>query len=105
MATTICQLTEKAKTYLQQRKPKDGYVKLGVDGGGCAGFSYKWDTTDEVGDGKLVDDILVVDPLTELYIIGSTIDYVEEVFGSYLKISNPMATSSCGCGELSLIHI
>ena len=99
MATTICQLTEKAKTYLQQRKPKDGYVKLGVDGGGWAGFSYKWDTTDEVGDGKLVDDILVVDPLTELYIIGSTIDYVEEVFGSYLKISNPMATSSCGCGE------
>ena len=73
MATTICQLTEKAKTYLQQRKPKDGYVKLGVNGGGCAGFSYEWDTTDEVGDGKLVDDILVVDPMTELYIIGSTI--------------------------------
>ena len=47
----------------------------------------------------VLDDILVVDPLTELYIIGSTIDYVEEVFGSYLKISNPMATSSCGCGE------
>lgn len=92
-------MTDKAKSYLQSKKPKDGYVALGVDGGGCAGFSYKWGTTDDIGDGTLVEDILVVDPMTEMYIIGSTIDYVEEVFGSYLKISNPMATSSCGCGE------
>ena len=74
-------------------------MALGVDGGGCAGFSYKWGTTDVIGDGTLVEDILVVAPMTEMYIIGSTIDYFEEVFGSYLKISNPMATSSCGCGE------
>ena len=99
MTVSICQMTDKAKSYLQSKKPKDGYVALGVDGGGCAGFSYKWGTTDAIGDGTLVEDILVVDPMTEMYIIGSTIDYVEEVFGSYLKISNPMATSSCGCGE------
>ena len=98
MSTSLCQLTDTAKKYLQTKKPKDGYILLQVDGGGCAGFSYKWGTTQEI-DGTLVDDILVVDPMTEMYIIGSTIDYIEEVFGSYLKISNPMATSSCGCGE------
>ena len=36
--------------------------------------------------------------MSELYVMGSEIDYVEELGGSYLTISNPMQTSSCGCG-------
>ena len=37
--------------------------------------------------------------MAEMYIIGSEIDYVTELGGSFLKVVNPTSTSSCGCGE------
>ena len=40
-----------------------------------------------------------LDPVAEMYVIGSIIDYVTELGGSYLKVVNPTATSTCGCGE------
>ena len=40
-----------------------------------------------------------LDPMAEIYVLGSTIDYVEELGGSFLQIKNPTAASSCGCGE------
>jgi iron-sulfur cluster assembly accessory protein len=95
----LVELTEEAKRFLKTRQPAGGYVSLGINGGGCAGFQYEWNTTKEIKDGTLIDNIFVVDPMTEMYIVGSTIDYVHETFGSYLKIVNPKATSSCGCGE------
>ena len=42
---------------------------------------------------------LHIDPIAEMYVIGCTIDYVTELGGSFLKVSNPNATASCGCGE------
>ena len=79
-------------------------VTFGVLGGGCAGFSYKWDYAEEPIDGyslfPIRDDIkLAVDKTSEMYIMGSTIDYVQELMGSFLKIDNPLTKSSCGCGE------
>ena len=55
--------------------------------------------TDSKEDGILVDDILVVDKLAEMFVLGCTIDYVKEFGGSYLKVVNPNATALCGCGE------
>jgi iron-sulfur cluster assembly accessory protein len=95
-------LTPSAKEYLSSVKPKDGHVTLSVDGGGCAGFQYKWGTTDEEADidwSGPIEDILLVDPIAEMYIIGSIVDYKTELGGSYLTVNNPGATSSCGCGE------
>jgi iron-sulfur cluster assembly accessory protein len=46
-----------------------------------------------------IEDVLVVDPLAEMYLMGSQIDYVTELGGSYLAVKNPVQTSSCGCGE------
>jgi Fe-S cluster assembly iron-binding protein IscA len=37
--------------------------------------------------------------VAELYVIGSVIDYVSELGGNFLKVVNPTATSTCGCGE------
>ena len=37
--------------------------------------------------------------MAEMYIIGSEIDYVTELGGSFLAVKNPTASSSCGCGE------
>ena len=42
---------------------------------------------------------LVVDEMAEMFVLGCTIDYVEELGGSFLKVINPNATASCGCGE------
>ena len=75
------------------------YAYLSVNGGGCSGFQYDWKTVDDTTDGTLIEDILVVDNIAEMYIIGCTIDYVKEFGGSYLKVVNPNATASCGCGE------
>ena len=94
-------LTERAKDYLKSIS-EGGYVSLGVKGGGCSGFVYIWDHAKNWPDVKWsapIDDILVVDPMAELYILDSVIDYVEELGASFLSIKNPMQTSSCGCGE------
>ena len=42
---------------------------------------------------------LLLDPMAEMYIIGSEIDYVTELGGSFLAVKNPTAASSCGCGD------
>lgn len=78
---------------------KQRYVFLSVTGGGCSGFQYKWDFSDIKGLGILVDDVLVIDDMAEMFVLGCTIDYVKELGGSYLKVVNPNATASCGCGE------
>ena len=46
-----------------------------------------------------VEGILLLDPMSEIYVMGSEIDYIEELGGSYLTIRNPMQSSSCGCGS------
>lgn len=70
-------------------------VSLSVKGGGCSGFQYVWDTTAE----SATIENLVIDPMAEMFVVGCTIDYVNELGGSYLKVINPNATASCGCGE------
>ena len=101
MALTIVQMTDAAKDYLNSVRPDDGHVTLTINGGGCAGFTYKWSTTNDYKptDWIEVENILLVDPICEMYIIGSTIDYNKSIEGSMLTIKNPMATASCGCGE------
>ena len=101
----MLELTDSAKDYLNSVRPDDGHITLTVNGGGCAGFTYKWGTTDEWKEEDVitkwleVEDILLVDPIAEMYILGSVVDYVREIEGSFLTIKNPTATSSCGCGE------
>ena len=94
-------ITESAKEYLNSVRGND-YVSLGVQGGGCAGFQYIWGLKSDnpsVDWSDPIDDVLVVDPVAELYILGSTVDYVNELGGSFLAVKNPMSTSSCGCGD------
>ena len=99
-------LTDRARVYLRQAAENTGKSKilLSVDGGGCGGFQYKWDFTDQVGQYDTTIQInneinLVIDATSEMFLIGAEVDYVNELGGSFLKINNPMASSSCGCGE------
>ena len=94
-------ITDSAKEYLDSVRGND-HVSLAVQGGGCAGFQYVWGLKSDHPDVEWsdpIDDTLVIDPVAEMYVLGSVVDYVTELGGSYLSIKNPMSTSSCGCGE------
>ena len=101
----LVSLTPSAKDYLNSVIPtnaNEDYVSLGVKGGGCSGLQYVWDFASnwpDVNWSAPIDDVLVLDPFAEMHVIGCEIDYVKELGGSFLKINNPNALSSCGCGE------
>lgn len=97
----MLKITDSAKNYFKNMLEKNGkkYAYLGVLGGGCSGFQYEWDMTDTTERGTLIDDILVLDMTAEMFVIGCTVDWVNEFGGSYLKVVNPNATAQCGCGE------
>ena len=94
-------ITSNAKDYLSNmiNSYNSKYVHLSVVSGGCSGFQYKWDFVESTDEGTLVENILVVDNMAEMFILGCTIDYVNELGGSYLKVINPNASAQCGCGE------
>lgn len=104
-------LTESAKQYLCKiaRDNNRSHVWFGVDGGGCSGFTYSWDFVDSVESGMEIDCgegvSLVVDSASEMFVLGSEIDYVQELGGSFLKVNNPLASASCGCGESFSVKI
>ena len=97
----MIELTNSAVEYLDKVR-QDDYVTLGVKGGGCSGFQYVWDfkkNWPDVNWSEPYNEVLVLDPMAEMFVAGCTIDYVSELGGSYLKVVNPNATASCGCGE------
>ena len=103
------ELTETAaseiKTIIGQQELDDEKVRLrvGVKGGGCSGFSYLLDLTEQQSDNDEAFDqhgiTVVCDPKSFLYLNGTTIDFKDEVMGRGFVFSNPNATSSCGCGS------
>ncbi len=75
------------------------FVRLQVKGGGCAGFNYDWSFADEeTRNDVVVDDILLIDRINELYLTGMELDYNYDDFESAFVFNNPHAKSSCGCG-------
>ena len=95
-------LTEQARKYMQSVVYNGDYVTLGVKVGGCSGMQYVWDLKSNLPDiewSDPIDNVLVVDPLAEMFLLGSEVDYITELGGSFLTVKNPTSTSSCGCGE------
>lgn len=97
----LLSISPTAKHYIKEKlaTQEKKYAFLSIKGGGCAGFEYTWDFTNSEDDGVLIEDVLVVDKIAELHILGSEVDYVQEFSGSQLVIRNPNASMSCGCGE------
>lgn len=77
-------------------------LRLTVDGGGCSGFQYKFDLVADVTADDLVIDRdgarLLIDPVSLPFLLGSEVDFVDDLMGSSFRVTNPNATSSCGCG-------
>lgn len=73
-------------------------TRLSVMGGGCSGFSYKFELGDQNDDDILICDQLLVDPVSLSILENATIDYVSDLTGSYFSVKIPEANSYCGCG-------
>ena len=84
------------------KQPDKSYLRVSVEGGGCSGFSYKFDLDDTANDDDLVvtrDGVSVlVDEMSLEFMAGSEIDFSTELIGAAFKINNPNATAGCGCG-------
>ena len=77
-------------------------LRISVEGGGCSGFSYKFDLVE----GRNDDDVaierdgatLLVDDMSFIYMSGSVVDFIDDLMGQSFQIKNPNAVAGCGCG-------
>jgi iron-sulfur cluster assembly accessory protein len=100
-------LTAKAIEMVKDAMEREGLheygIRVGVMGGGCAGFQYSMDFEKEPRDGDVAfvqEGVkLYVDPMSSMYLQGVTIDYVVGLQGAGFKFTNPNARTTCGCGS------
>jgi iron-sulfur cluster assembly protein len=87
----------------QDNKPEGTFIRVGVDGGGCSGLSYKLEFDNVIKDGdQIFEDKgikIAVDKKSFLYLIGTELDYSGGLNGKGFVFNNPNATRTCGCGE------
>jgi iron-sulfur cluster assembly protein len=80
----------------------DGVLRIGLKSGGCAGMSYEMDVKETpTGDGTIIEAHgarIEIDPMVEMFLFGTEIDYQETLLESGFVFKNPNAVASCGCG-------
>jgi iron-sulfur cluster assembly accessory protein len=99
---TLSSSAARRVAFIAGKQGKPAVLRLAVDGGGCAGFSYRFSLGEaEEGDAVTTTDgvTLVVDPVSLELVDGSQVDYVEDLGGASFKVTNPNAASGCGCGS------
>jgi len=100
------QMTESAAARVRVLAEQEGnpalMLRLTVSGGGCSGFSYNFTmdaaTTADDAVYEFHGSKLIVDEASMDLLRGCQIDYVDDLMASSFRISNPNATSTCGCG-------
>jgi iron-sulfur cluster assembly accessory protein len=105
MSAMSVRLTERAARRIAEIAAAEGappVLRLSVEGGGCSGFQYKFDLpADDGPDDTVVAEgsaRLLVDAVSLPYLLGSEIDFVDDLIGASFQVRNPNATASCGCG-------
>jgi iron-sulfur cluster assembly accessory protein len=98
-------LTETAARRIREivdTEPDKSSLRLAVNGGGCSGFSYEFslEGAPEKGDTIIERDgaTLLIDSVSLVYVLGSQIDFVDDLMAAQFQVINPNATASCGCG-------
>jgi len=90
------------KLLLKESEPKDG-LRIAVIGGGCSGLRYKlgWDNAVEDDTVHEYDNGLkvLVDEKSALYLLGSQLEYYDDINRNGFEVNNPNASNTCGCGE------
>ncbi len=78
-------------------------LRVSVEGGGCSGYLYNYQLTDDIN----ADDVvleqggvkIVIDAISQDFLNNCSLDFVQELGGNYFNIKNPQATAKCGCGN------
>jgi len=100
---TLTESAAKRVAAIAARQSKAPILRLAVDGGGCAGFTYKFDLAEASEEDDAVAETdgvkLVVDPVSLDLVRGCAVDFVEDLGGAAFKVTNPNAASGCGCGS------
>ena len=86
-----------------ENKPEGSFIRVGVEGGGCSGLSYKleFDNILKEGDQQFEDKgiKIVVDRKSFLYLVGTELEFTGGLNGKGFVFNNPNANRTCGCGE------
>ena len=91
---------KKIKTLLTEKEETG--IRAGVQGGGCSGFTYQLKFDNQKENDRVIESngvSVYVDPKSFLYLMGTEIDFVDELNQSGFKFVNPNAKRTCGCGE------
>jgi iron-sulfur cluster insertion protein len=94
---------EKVKEVIDREGLKDGGLRVSIVGGGCSGFQYNLGLDDSPREDDTIieqDGVkLFLDPISQQYVYGTVIDYVNGLHGAGFKFVNPNAARTCGCGS------
>ena len=94
---------ERLTHLLGEKGGGDGYVRVGVESGGCSGLSYKLDFDNaKKDDDELIEDngiSLLINKKSFLYLVGTTLEFSDGLNGKGFVFNNPNASRTCGCGE------
>jgi iron-sulfur cluster assembly protein len=102
---TVSENAKQHALHLMQTEnhPIDSFIRVGVEGGGCSGLSYKLEFDNKVNEGdQMFTDKgikIAVDKKSFLYLIGTELDYSGGLNGKGFNFINPNASRTCGCGE------
>ena len=88
--------------YLLEQEEKNCFFRLKVNGGGCSGFQYDFSFDKNRNEDDLMfkyhNTEILIDEMSLTFLDGSTLDFIDDLSGSFFQVNNPNASSSCGCG-------
>ncbi len=95
--------TNKIRELVLEEQNPDLKLRVYIIGGGCSGFQYGFAFEEETEEGDFIIDndgvAMMVDPMSYPYLMGSVVDYKEDLQGSRFVVDNPNAKTTCGCGS------
>ncbi|MDD2344329.1 MAG: iron-sulfur cluster insertion protein ErpA, partial [Tolumonas sp.] len=93
----------KVKALITEEANPELKLRVYITGGGCSGFQYGFTFDEKINDGDTVVEkdsvIMVVDGMSLQYLVGGVVDYIDGLEGSRFTVTNPNATTTCGCGS------
>ena len=101
-AITVSERAARRIGDILKKEPSGAMLRISVEGGGCSGFQYKFDFDQNRTSDDLVLErngaIVLIDSISQQYMTGAEIDFVDDLIGASFKINNPVASAACGCG-------
>ena len=93
---------KKVQDLVDEEENDELKLRVFITGGGCSGFSYEFELDGKAGEGDAVVErdgaTLLIDSVSLVYVLGSEVDFVDDLMAAQFQVNNPNATASCGCG-------